>query len=71
MDKNTNALINEEYNYQDTNYYYLLKLDYYKPNTFNQLKDSPKAFHIQSYVEPDCQYYGNQFLSNNKLYNYL
>ena len=54
MGEGTDALISEEYDHQDTNYYHLPELDYYEPDAFNQPEDSPKAFYIQSHSEPKC-----------------
>ena len=71
MEEGTDALISEEYDHQDANYYHSPELDYYEPDAFNQPEDPPEAFHIQSHAEPECRYCGSQFLSNNKLHNHL
>ena len=71
IDEGTDALISEKYDYQDANYYHLLELDYYEPDAFNQPEDLPEVFHIKCHGKPECQYCGSQFLSNNKLHNYL
>lgn len=47
------------------------RLNYYESDAFNQPDNFSKAFHIQNYIKPECQYFGTQFVSNNKLYNYL
>lgn len=54
MGEDTDAIISEEYNYQDANYYHLLELDYYELDVFNQPENFPKAFHIKNHTEPEC-----------------
>lgn len=41
----------EEYNHKNANYYNSSKLDYYKPDAFNQLDDPLETFHIQNYSD--------------------
>ena len=71
IDKGIDALISEEYNYQDANYYHLLEVNYYEPDAFNQPKDPLEVIYIQSHAKLECRYCGSQFLSNNKLYNHF
>lgn len=39
----------KEYNYKNANSYDFFKLDYYKPDAFNQSDDLLEAFHIQNH----------------------
>lgn len=48
--------IDEKFDYKKgkTNQYNLPKLEYYKPNTFNQPDNLPAAFHIQDNGGHEC-----------------
>lgn len=71
MSKGTDAMKSEKYDHQNVNYYHLPKLDYYKPDAFNQSDNPLEAFHIQNNIEPEYRYCGSQFSSNNKLHKHL
>lgn len=73
IDKAKDSQINREYNYEneEANYYDLAKLNYYKPDFFNQSDNLLDAYYDQNLKEYKCQYCESWFLSNNKLYNHL
>ena len=66
-----NSQIEREYNHEDANYYYSPELDYYEPDAFNQLDNTPDTYHVQDRKEYKCQYYKSHFPSNNKLHCHL
>ena len=71
MVKNIDSQLHKKYNHENANYYNFPKLDYNKPNAFNQPNNLSKAFCIQDYLEPKYQYCRTQFMLNNKLCNNL
>lgn len=54
--KGTNILMGENNDFvnKEGNYYNSAKLDYYKPNTFNQSENLSNAYHIQDLEEYKC-----------------
>ena len=66
-----NSQIEEEFNYEDANYYDSPELDYYEPDAFNQLDNSPDAYHIEDPKEYKCRHYESHFHLNNKLHSHL
>lgn len=73
MGKSMDSLIDEKYNHknEETNYYNSIKLNYYKPDAFNQSINSTNVYYIQDPKKYECQYCASQFFFNHKLYNYL